>query len=127
MSKRRHRPQQSTPFRTRVQRDPLLPLGPDEWCTGLPRPRTFNEPRKPLNFEFVCDSWYQFCTFRQTEYESRGMLTASQMWWAMRYWGDVEDPDTLTTEEGFEKEVGNYWEYKLESVPHVFDYDPSGV
>ena len=69
-------------------------------------------------------NWYWFCTKVCEEYRRRGEKTAAMVYWSMRFWAD--DPDTpdarvLTTERGFDKRVGAYFQYKKETVPHCFD------
>lgn len=84
--------------------------------------------RKAYTAEFVQPNWYQFCVTRYGECDSRGLKTAGQMWWSMRYWADKRDdgfnPKDLTTESGFAEEHGGYWVFKMESVPHMFDWQP---
>lgn len=100
------------------------PVQADQWHLN-PRSEPEPEPRGPVTYPLVAPRWYEFCVRRFEEYESRGMKTASQMYWAMRFWDKPhDDPNELTTEVGFEEHMASYWEYKLETVPHMFDYSP---
>lgn len=90
-------------------------------------PKKTPQERAAYTADFVQPSWYEFCVERYYEYDSRGFKTAGQMWWSMRFWGkpaDNFDPLVLITEEGFDAEHSGYWEYKMRSVPHMFDWQP---
>ena len=98
---------------------------PPAFRRGPKVPKKTPAERAVYTAEFVQPDWYHFCVERFYECDSRDMKTAGQVWWSMRYWASPGEDDTtlrgLTTEEGFEKEHGSYWEYKLGSVPHMFD------
>lgn len=91
-----------------------------EWCSV---PKMKEEPKQePVTLPLQAHSWYEFCIYRQAEYESRGEKTAAMMYWVMRFWVDDRvcwTPDP-TTEEGL-KEVQDYISFKLDTVPWMFD------
>lgn len=71
-------------------------------------------------------AWWNFCLRMCDAYRERGEYTAAMVYWSMRFWAMVFSEDgnealKLTTEEGFEEEIGVYFEHKLEQVPDYFD------
>jgi len=96
-----------------------------DWVAGPRQHMQEPEQMEPLTYPLQSKFWYEFCVHRQAEYESRGMKTAALVYWSMRFWDKPhEDIKELTTAEGFEENVSTYWQYKLETVPHMFDYPP---
>ena len=96
-------------------------LGPDGWST-IRVSRKFDSEPQPLTLPLQARNWYEFCTNRMYEYDSRGQKTAGQIFWLMRFWvndDSDEPPVNPVTEEGF-KEVQEYLDYKLATVPHAF-------
>ena len=96
-------------------------MSPDGW-TKIRKSPEEPEEQKPLTLPLQADNWYQFCTYRQAEYDSRGEKTAAMVYWAMRFWVELNPTEDFldpTTDEGF-KEVGEYLSYKMETVPHAF-------